>query len=278
MSFVEQFERDNFLVVTRLFDPALIDAAAAEFNRQFADVDPEALPPHLRVGPRRVQLPIQLKGPLLNPELYANPLLLRMLEALLGKNFLLDSVSAVVAFPDAPEQRLHRDHDDLFNEIQELRAQIRPYAITVTIPLVDFTEETGATRLFGGSQALGWPAVEEKLANAEGHLSYVKRGGCYVMDYRLIHRGTPNRSGAMRPMLSLIYTRPWFTDSENFNAHPRILIAQEEFAKIPAEHRPLFRRLASPGSIDCTQQELLVWGEKDGGPTGTNTRPGQRAV
>jgi ectoine hydroxylase-related dioxygenase (phytanoyl-CoA dioxygenase family) len=257
MDFVEQFERDNFLVVTRLFDPSLIDAAASEFDRQFGDIDPDALPPHMRVGPRRVQLPIQLKGPLLDPALYANPLLLRMLEPLLGKHFLLDSISVVVALPGAPQQRLHRDHDDLFMERQELRALLRPYAITVTIPLVDFTEETGATRLFPGSQAIGGPAVEEQLADAEGMLCYVARGGCTLMDFRVIHRGTENRSEEMRPMLALIYTRAWFTDSENFNALPRIAIAPEDVAKIPAEHRPLFRRLAAKGSMDWTQEQLL---------------------
>ena len=265
MSFVEQFERDNFLVITRLFDRALIDAAAAEFQNQFADLDPDHLPPHVRVGPRRVQLPIQLKGPQLDPDLYANPVLLRMLELLLGKDFLLDSVSCVVAFPEAPLQRLHRDHNDLFMDAPELRAQLRPYAVTVTIPLIDFNEETGATRFFAGSQSLGWPAVEEELAQAEGNLSYVERGGCYLMDYRLIHRGTANRSDVMRPMLSLIYARSWFTDAENFNSHPRIAIAPEDVAKIPAQHRPLFRRLAAQGAMDCTQQQLFDLDAGEGG-------------
>ena len=265
MSFVEQFERDNFLVIDRLFDPALIDAAAAEVHGQFTDLDAEALPPHLRVGPRRIQLPVQLKGALLEPALYANPLLLRMLEPLLGRKFLIDSFTCVVAFPGAPEQRLHRDHDDLFMDRQELRERLAPYAITVTIPLIDFTEDTGATRLFAGSQALGGPAVDEQLAEAEGKLSYVKRGGCYLMDYRLIHRGTANRSDRMRPMLSLIYARPWFTDAENFNAHPRITIARDDVARIPAEHRPLFRRLAAQGAIDCTQQQLFDLDAGEGG-------------
>jgi len=204
MSFVERFERDNYLVVGRLFDPALIDAAAAEVRRQFADLDADALPPHVRVGPRRVQLPVQLKGPLLDPALFANPLLLRMLEPLLGRNFLLDSLTCVVAFPGAPQQRLHRDHDDLFVDRPDLRAQLPPYAITVAIPLVDFTEDTGATCLFAGSQKLGWPGVEKELAAAKGDLSLVKRGGCYLMDYRLIHRDTANCSDQIRPMLSLI--------------------------------------------------------------------------
>jgi ectoine hydroxylase-related dioxygenase (phytanoyl-CoA dioxygenase family) len=257
MSFVEQFERDNYLVVDRLFDPALIDAIAAEVRRQFTDLDAEALPPHLRVGPSRVQLPVRLTGPLLDPMLYAHPLLLRMLEPLLGRKFVIDSFTCIVAFPGAPEQRLHRDHDDLFMDRQELRERLRPYAITVTIPLIDFSEDTGATRLFAGSQALGWPGVEEQLGEAEGNLAYVKRGGCYLMDYRLIHRGTANRSNEIRPMLSLIYARPWFTDAENFNSHPRITIAPDEVAAIPVEDRPLFRRLAAQGGMDWSQQQLL---------------------
>jgi hypothetical protein len=268
MSFVEQFESDNFLVIDRLLDPALIDAAAAEVHRQFADLNAESLPAHLRVGERRIQLPVQLKGALLDPALYANPLLLRMLEPLLGRKYLIDSFTCIVAFPGAPEQRLHRDHDDLFMDRPELRKRLAPYAITVTIPLIDFTEDTGATRTFPGSQALSAAAIEAELAKSEGNLSYVKRGGCYLMDYRLIHRGTANRSDRMRPMLSLIYARPWFTDAENFNTHPRITIAPDDVARIPTEHRPLFRRVAAQGAIDCTQQQLFdlraQGGEGDG--------------
>jgi hypothetical protein len=36
------------------------------------------------------------------------------------------------------------------------------------------------------------------------------------MDYRLSHWGTPNVGTRARPILYLVYTRPWFTDARNF--------------------------------------------------------------
>ena len=109
-----RFESQGYLVIDRLFDPGLIDAVREEYGRQFADLSEDTLPRHLSVGDRRVQLPITLQGPLLDPMLTAHPLLMRILESLLGRDFLIDNTTVVVALPGAWEQSLHRDHHELF--------------------------------------------------------------------------------------------------------------------------------------------------------------------
>src|SRR4030095_3631937 len=106
--FAERLSRAGYLVVDRLFDPALIDAVREEFERQHPSIDPDRPPEHLKVGHRRLQVPIQLTGALLDPALYANPLLMAILKPLLGDGMVIDSVICVVALPGAEEQRVHR--------------------------------------------------------------------------------------------------------------------------------------------------------------------------
>lgn len=54
----------------------------------------------------------------------------------------------------------------------------------------------------------------------------------------------------------LNFSRDWFTDSRNFERHPRMIIYRAAIAAIPAEHRHRFRRAAAPVLIDATLEEL----------------------
>ena len=238
-----RFESQGYLVIDRLFDPALIDAVREEYDRQFGDLVEDQLPPHLNVGDRRVQLPIVLQGPLLDPMLSAHPLLMQVLASLLGRDFLIDNATVVVALPGAKNQNLHRDHHELFPGAGESGEGLNPYAITVSIPLVDLTPETGSTKLYPGSHRIktGVEGEPRELGGAE--IPYVAKGGCYLMDYRLWHRGTANRLAQPRPILYLVYSRPWFTDMLNFAEMPRLQVGENGLRGMPEPQRSLFRRL-----------------------------------
>lgn len=253
----QTFARDGYLVIDRLFDPALIDAVREEYDRQFGDLAAEALPPHLNVGDRRMQLPIMLKGSLLDPMLSAHPLLMRILESVLGQDFLIDNATCVVALPGARDQSLHRDHHELFPGAEESGEKLDAYAVTVSIPLVDLTEETGSTMLFSGSHRAKAGSDGKPVGLSAGEVAYVAKGGCYLMDYRLWHHGTANRSPDPRPILYLVYARPWFTDMLNFAALPRLRVGREDLRVMPAAARRLFRRLAAKGAHDITEAELM---------------------
>jgi hypothetical protein len=251
MSFAEQFAAEGWLRIGGLFDPALIDEVREECERQLESLTEirDGHRAYLNVGDKRLMLPVRLTGALANPKLYANPLLLTMLRPLLGEDFLIDNFACVVALPGALEQHAHEDHPDLFPEMAALRSQLPPYAVTVAIPLVDLTEETGTTRIVAGSNREGSEHSEV--------LPYLNRGDCFLMDYRTEHNGTPNRSPAARAVLFIIYARYWFIDIRNFRRQPRINIGRTELGEVPAEHRFLFRRLAAKGSYDASQKELF---------------------
>lgn len=235
MQEAERLARDGYAVFDRVFDPAFVDELRTEYLHQFPDV--ATSPDRYKVGNLRFQAPIAMTGPYASPQLYANPPLLGLAEAALGGNHLIDSVATVTALPGARIQHQHMDHEDLYEGQPFTRAVIGPYALTVVIPLVDLTPQTGTTMLFRGSHV-------KPVNDDEYELPYVERGRAFVMDYRLTHRGTENRSSAERPMVYLVYARPWFTDITNYGSADRIRIAPEELAAVPEKDRKLFRRLS----------------------------------
>lgn len=255
--FQDEFAQRGCLVVDELFDTGLIDRVRDEYRRQYDVLDPDNLPPHLAVGDKRFHLPVRLRGPLLDPNLYGNPILMGMLAMLFRTHFLIDSVTFVTALPGAEEQHHHRDHSLLFAQASTA-ATLSLYAVTVGIPLIDLDPLTGTTRMFPGSNGAVKGASGAPAAFDEEVCPYIKRGGCFLMDYRLWHAGLPNRSTQERPILYIVYACEWFTDVVNFLNHARMTIEPADVVKIPAKDRHLFRRLAGEGLLDTSIGELLT--------------------
>ena len=254
MMFDEAFRRDGYLLFERLFDPDLIAAIREALIGKSGGVDPDNPPPNMRVYDGRLHMAAPLSGPLLDPFLYAHPLVMRVLETLFEqRQFLIDNVALVTALQGAPAMPVHKDHGPLFSSRPELDAALPPYAITLGIPLIPTDEKTGTTRIFAGSIGADY---DEANAQLSGDLSpvdmHVEPGGAFLMDYRVYHSGLANQSRQDRPILYIIYSRPWFTDIGNFETHSRLAITREGLASVPGEHRHLFRRVAAAGLIDDT--------------------------
>jgi ectoine hydroxylase-related dioxygenase (phytanoyl-CoA dioxygenase family) len=65
-------------------------------------------------------------------------------------------------------------------------------------------------------------------------------GDCILVDYRLLHCGTANRSPDPRPILYNMYCRPWFRDSRNFHKQRPVRISPDEYMRVPVQFRHLF--------------------------------------
>lgn len=190
-----------------------------------------------RVGHERWMISLPFESPFDRPELYAPGLLYPLLTRLLGADLVLNSYSAVTSFPGAEHQHVHRDHELLFPEDEEASFSSPAYAVTVAIPLVDLDETTGGTSV--------WPRSH---AGSMSVLSRIKRpvpvrpqmGSVYVMDYRLLHGGEPNLGQVPRPILYLVYARPWFKDACNFNNHPPLRADADALDRLPDHLRHLF--------------------------------------
>ena len=222
-------ENNGVLQIDNLFSKELVAGLSRAFNR-------EKYGNSLEVGDKRRMISVAVKSVFNDPQLYANPLLLDLMQKLLGKNFILGSFGAVIALPGAKPQHIHRDRPPLFDN-KYVDARLPSLAVTAVVPLVDLTEATGSTRVWKKSHRLArFP--EHKVVDSFTPL--MPTGSCYLMDYQLVHGGTANNSQIVRPILYLTYYRSWFREIVNLEKQKRIEISPFELQKVPDRYKFLF--------------------------------------
>jgi ectoine hydroxylase-related dioxygenase (phytanoyl-CoA dioxygenase family) len=191
----------------------------------------------LTVGDKRILMPVEIAGGFNTPHLYANPFVFPIVQNALGAQCILGSFGAVTALPGAENQHVHRDHPFLFDK-EAIDMLVPAYAVTVVVPLVDINEFQGTTRVWPGSHRV-WSDDEARKLPSEDPVAQV--GSCLLMDYRLLHGGTVNRSKQMRPILYLTYHRPWFKDYVNFVKVKELVVPAHEYGNIPKVYQRWFK-------------------------------------
>ena len=88
-------------------------------------------------------------------------------------------------------------------------------SVKAYFPLVELDEATGPPRFVG--QSHHWFTQGYEAQEWEYKLAYCPKGSAILMDQRVWHRGTSNRSQNARPMLSVHYAAPFFQE-EAFEA------------------------------------------------------------
>ncbi len=223
------FSVHGFLKIENLFPPAFIETLATAYR------DNIPLESGTEASHRRHIVPIPFTSPFNDPMLYANPILLPILEALLGPNCILNTLGSITALPGCTDQHLHADHIPLFEENLTLSNQIPPFAITVGVPLLDIDLLNGPTKIWSGSH-LTYP-IDQNMTAYPKHFLHGPKGSCYFWDYRTFHAGGSNHSEEVRSLLYLAYTRRWFKDVLN----PDLLkMERKAFDEVPAKHKKLF--------------------------------------
>lgn len=251
------FQDSGVLVMHNLFPKALIaeiyDAFVARYHAYFADQDYDEA---LKVGNKRHMLTVDFQPPFNHPTIYGNPLLLALMQGILGPDFVLGSFGAVIALPGAEAQHIHRDHPPLF---EEMTTPSPSFAVTVVVPLIDLTPETGSTRVWKGSHRV---SGDQQLAIADSAVPFPKAGGCYLMDYQLLHGGTPNGSDGVRPILYIVYYRSWFQEAVNYDQQARLMVTQDAYDAVPRSLRFLLTRqgetLRANQAVAHQQQQRLT--------------------
>jgi hypothetical protein len=243
------------------FAPAVIEAMHREYMAQLGTLDLAAMeaesvkpPPNrlIGVGRARFDTTLRMTGVFGDTDVFANSLLLKFLRPLLGRDMRLDSFTAVVSYPGAPQQHAHRDHDHLFPQ-PGVAPSLPVYAVNVAVPLIDVALETGPTGVWLGSHRSGQiVAVQDKDMTA----CALQRGDCMLLDYRTLHAGLPNRSGPARPIIYMVYGRRWFFDDVNYINRIPLDLPLERYHELPESVRPLLVRAFSYAM-------LMHWHEAD---------------
>lgn len=235
------FRKHGTLVIENLFSQERIQKiqklVMEEYDQYFEEKDHEDA---LRIGDKRYMITLEVKGSMNSPSIYAPPMLTALLEDMLGEEFNIGGINAAVSLPGAEDQRLHKDHPALFPD-QGRDFHSPPFAVSMLIPLIEMTPEMGPTRVVKGSHMLS----SEKAKDQPHQTPVPPLGSCLLMDYRLTHRGMANRSQSVRPLLCIIFHRPWFKDFINYTKQDAIKITRQEYNRVPKKLKHLFRETAN---------------------------------
>ena len=103
--------------------------------------------------------------------------------------------------------------------------------------------ENGSTEVWPGTHLIvdadpadGKPdQLEERTRRLASLRTNISTGSIVVRDLRMWHRGVPNNSATIRPMLALIYQRSWTA------SHNLVKIPRPTWEAWPEEAREIFR-------------------------------------
>ena len=244
------FNEHGCVLLRGAFPAATVEAMYDDFAAQFGQLDwvgmqreSEKPPPNrfLRVGGARYDITLRMNGAFGRPDVFANPALLKFLGPLLGEQIQLANCTVVVAHPGASQQHTHRDHDHIFFN-PGVGPGLPVYAINVAVPLIDVDRRMGPTGVWLGSHRLAQGATVE---NDTLTIAELKRGDLMLLDYRTLHAGLPNGSRQARPIVYMVYARPWFFDQTNHVSRIPLDMPIERFQALPEQLRPLMIRAYS---------------------------------
>jgi hypothetical protein len=116
--------------------------------------------------------------------------------------------------------------------------------LTAIIPLLDLNLLTGSTEVWPRGPTMATPDLWIERLDGSTTLP-LALGDAALMDYRVCHGGTPNLGNEPRPILYIVYSRPWFRDAENFSEIPPLRVSPTHLANMPAQYRSLFASAAA---------------------------------
>ena len=202
----DDLERHGYAIVEGALSPDRVAALRARVVEQARGEDANGVGFHDGKANQRIWL-LPNKGRIFR-DLMLDPLVDTFMGALLGKDFLLSSLTANIARPGGVPMYLHTDQGyvDFWTP--------RPLVANVAWMLDDFTETNGGTRLVPGSH-LNSVRVDYALADtvaAEG-----PAGAALIFDGRLTHGTGANMTASDERHAILSYhCRPFVRQQENY--------------------------------------------------------------
>jgi hypothetical protein len=231
---VREIEVNGYVLFEGVLPPDFVQELHAAFmnvfNAHIAKTDTNR-------GSNRYQMHLPFTTPFNDPRIIANPFVLPLVDAIIGKDAVCNYFASDTPLPGSDYQQVHSDMTPLFPETDMI---VPPYALVLNIPLVDFREDNGPLEIWPGGSHLRTPPREQmqKLAPLMAHHSVLMpAGSLLIRDGRMWHRGTPNRSDAARPNMALIYAYHWFGIG-----YPRIGIPQDTYDSLSERAKHLFRK------------------------------------
>ena len=237
---INLFRKNGFIRLNNVFDPHLMEKFIQDYNNRYLLSLKKA-----KNDDKRPLHTVTMKASFNTPEYYANEKIVPILSELLGPDFIIGSVSGVLSFPGAPDQRLHRDSEPLYNNDDDytVDAALPTHSVTMLIPLVDCNEKTGCTRVWPGSHLCSSLEETEAITPIDPEVNV---GSVLLTDSRILHHGAKNQSSMHRPLLYITYHRHWFRDYWGYEQRPPIDISRSQLNKVPKQYRHMFAWTKNP--------------------------------
>lgn len=251
--------REHGIVVLHEAIPRhVIDAIYADFKSTYDTYmrpGQEKLFRNFQDDPKRAQIPVSPVGAMADPMLFANPAVMSVLRLLLGNRFIIGEMGGVISHPGSEPQYTHRDSDFLFGGLP-METDLPPYSLTITVPLVDVPFERGPTEYWPGSHRR---TDSKAITNLAPQCTELRAGSLLFYDGRLIHRGGPNRSDAVRPILYVTYQYPWYLERPGYDHKPQVRVTKRMLDRMAPEHRRLFEWALHLNRSDSFDEFVIRW-------------------
>lgn len=198
--------RDGICVIRGLFEPHLINTWAHAFAALFEKR--RALPGGL--APRdtaRFYLTLPWVQPFADAQVYANPVILGVLEKVFFQDFVMVQLATDTPLQGSDYQEIHRDFRPLFTD----HINTPLYALSVNFPLCAVHAENGPFQMARGTHLMSRDEGLAKIATGEISMEsfFLAPGDVVIRSPLALHRGTPNISQQPRPMVVMGYVMHW---------------------------------------------------------------------
>lgn len=180
-----------------VLDPAPIHAAREAFRPvllKYLRGDPAP-----NRGTHRHFLPMPFEPPCFAPEFFFNARVLSIVHAAMDDRAVADQWGCDVPVRGSEYQDFHIDYRrPLFAEAPDL--SLPAYMLAVSFGLVPITRSNGPIEMAPGND----------VSKAEPILLDI--GDVLIRNPWTLHRGTPNKTGTPRPLVTIRYVRRWYAD------------------------------------------------------------------
>lgn len=221
---LKTFKQEGYVVLDNVFSPELIDRIRKEFLEENAD--------SFKGEFKRKLFSVDVKGSINSQEFLFSSIIIRLIEKILTPLFVIESVLAPVTGPGSQMQHKHSDGGGTYGGKYDLL--LPAHAVGLMVPLIDMNSTTGTVRVWPGSTL---NQNTQRFVDLE-----IKQGSCFIMDTRLMHAGTPNASTALRPMIYITYSYPWYINYIDFREMPCFKMSDAELMKWNEKQRHRFVR------------------------------------
>ena len=235
---------DGYFLLEEVFDRGRIQTMHDDFARlleaHIADTSTD------NRGRNRYNIPIPARAPFVDTDTVLNPLWFPLLQRVLGEDLVMNYVAADTPLQGSDYQGAHADAYPLYpGQHHSLPA----CNIVVNVMLTDFTWENGPLEIWpNGSHQFDPSEAISGSRFREPEQVTGPAGSVVVRDARMWHRGSPNRTPHMRPMLALTYQRSWYRFDVGYLP---VAVDADTYRSWPHELQKLFRFGRVPGDLNA---------------------------